>query len=142
MYADSFNTQHLLKSRTQYFLRIADGCGIFRRIAFLLEKPVTDDTTRKKVILNLIGLFGEASDNSCSNADRVFYGTNHCVDEFDITGDTVDVETVLNLSGETKKETASESKWSKPSGIVNFDCAQFDAKVEDLLSLIDPNEMD
>ena len=48
------------------------------RLAFVMDKPVTDEATRKKVITALVNLFPQ-SDKSCVNADRIFHGTNHHV---------------------------------------------------------------
>lgn len=48
------------------------------RIAFVMDKPVTDEVTRKKVVTALVNLFPQ-SDKSCVNADRFFHGTNHHV---------------------------------------------------------------
>ena len=45
------------------------------RLGFVMDKPVTDEDTRKHVIETLVYLFPQ-SDKSCINADRIFHGTN------------------------------------------------------------------
>lgn len=48
------------------------------RLAFVMDVPVLDERTRKKVVTALVNLFPQ-SDKSCVNADRIFHGTNHRV---------------------------------------------------------------
>lgn len=45
------------------------------RLAFVMDKPVTDESVRKHIIETLVNLFPQ-SDKSCINADRIFHGTN------------------------------------------------------------------
>ncbi len=45
------------------------------RLAFVMDKPVTDEGMRKSIIETLVNLFPQ-SDKSCVNADRIFHGTN------------------------------------------------------------------
>lgn len=45
------------------------------RLAFLMDKPITDKNIREKIVLTLIDLFPQ-SDEACKNADRIFLGTN------------------------------------------------------------------
>lgn len=45
------------------------------RLAFVMDKPVTDEGKRKKIMETLVNLFPQ-SDKSCVNADRIFHGTN------------------------------------------------------------------
>ena len=45
------------------------------RLAILLDSPVTDPQEREKIQKAFIGLFGKAADKSCTNADRIFYGS-------------------------------------------------------------------
>lgn len=45
------------------------------RLAFVMDKPITDESARKHIIETLVQLFPQ-SDKSCVNADRIFHGTN------------------------------------------------------------------
>ena len=45
------------------------------RIAFVIDKTITDEKERKKIIKTLTELFPNHDDN-CTNADRMFLGTN------------------------------------------------------------------
>lgn len=45
------------------------------RLAFVMDKPVTDENMRKHIMKTLVNLFPQ-SDKSCVNADRIFHGTN------------------------------------------------------------------
>lgn len=45
------------------------------RLAFVMDKPVTDEDMRKHIMETLVNLFPQ-SDKSCVNADRIFHGTN------------------------------------------------------------------
>lgn len=45
------------------------------RLAFVMDKPVTDKDMRKHIMETLVNLFPQ-SDKSCVNADRIFHGTN------------------------------------------------------------------
>lgn len=45
------------------------------RLAFVMDKPVTNEGKRKKIMETLVNLFPQ-SDKSCVNADRIFHGTN------------------------------------------------------------------
>lgn len=45
------------------------------RLAFVMDKPVTDEGMRKHIMETLVNLFPQ-SDKSCVNADRIFHGTN------------------------------------------------------------------
>ena len=45
------------------------------RLAFVMDKPVTDEGIRKRIMETLVNLFPQ-SDKSCVNADRIFHGTN------------------------------------------------------------------
>lgn len=45
------------------------------RLGFVMDKPVTDESNREKIMETLVKLFPQ-SDKSCVNADRIFHGTN------------------------------------------------------------------
>lgn len=45
------------------------------RLAFVMDKPITDAGMRKHIMETLVNLFPQ-SDKSCVNADRIFHGTN------------------------------------------------------------------
>ncbi|MDB7817147.1 YfjI family protein [Intestinimonas butyriciproducens] len=45
------------------------------RLAFVMDKPITDEGMRKHIMETLANLFPQ-SDKSCVNADRIFHGTN------------------------------------------------------------------
>ena len=45
------------------------------RLVFVMDKVITDKVLRDTIIRRLIDLF-EQADTSCTNADRVFFGTN------------------------------------------------------------------
>ena len=48
------------------------------RLAFVMDKPITDENMRKYIMETLVNLFPQ-SDKSCVNADRIFHGTNKYV---------------------------------------------------------------
>lgn len=45
------------------------------RLVFAMDEPVFEESKRKFIIETLISLFPQA-DNSCTNSDRIFFGTN------------------------------------------------------------------
>jgi P4 family phage/plasmid primase-like protien len=45
------------------------------RICVVLPDPITDDTEREHVVSAFVSMFGRATDSSCTNADRIFFGS-------------------------------------------------------------------
>jgi len=63
------------------------------RLCFVMDEVITDTDTRGMIIETLISLFPQ-SDKSCTNADRIFYGTNKEVVPVDFDA-RISVEEVL-----------------------------------------------
>ena len=55
------------------------------RLAFVMDKPITDAGMRKHIMETLVNLFPQ-SDKSCVNADRIFHGTNKSAKLFNENG--------------------------------------------------------
>ena len=65
------------------------------RLVFMLDKVISDRNERNTIANNLCHLF-EQADKSCTNADRIFYGTNKNAVKCD-TENQVKTETILSL---------------------------------------------
>lgn len=65
------------------------------RLVFVMNEVVKDNTLRLIIIKSLIALF-EQADTSCTNADRVFFGTNKEAIICDLTA-RITVDTVLKI---------------------------------------------
>ena len=50
------------------------------RLGFVMDKPITDEGMRKRIMETLVNLFPQ-SDKSCINADRIFHGTVTAISE-------------------------------------------------------------
>ena len=72
------------------------------RLGFILEKSITEKSLRDTIAKNLCYLC-EQSDTSCTNADRIFFGTDKEAVMCD-TEDTVKIENVLRLIPPAVKE--------------------------------------
>ena len=72
----------------------SESCPKFR-LVFVMNTPVTASNTRRMVMERLISIFPQ-SDKACSNANRIFLGTNMSVSCFAKTGKTT-VEDVLAI---------------------------------------------
>lgn len=76
------------------------------RLGFILEKSITEKSLRDTIAKNLCSLC-EQADTSCTNADRIFFGTDKEAVMCD-TENTVKIEDVLRLSPPLEKETKSK----------------------------------
>lgn len=65
------------------------------RLCFAMNETVTNQALRAVIAQTLVKLFPQ-SDTSCTNADRIFYGTNKDVVICDLSA-TIDIENVLKL---------------------------------------------
>ena len=65
------------------------------RLCFVMNETVTNQALRVVIAQTLVKLFPQ-SDTSCTNADRIFYGTNKDVVICDLSA-TIDIENVLKL---------------------------------------------
>lgn len=65
------------------------------RLCFVMNETVTNQVLRAVIAQTLVKLFPQ-SDTSCTNADRIFYGTNKDVVICDLSA-TIDIENVLKL---------------------------------------------
>lgn len=66
------------------------------RLAFLMNKTITDTNIRLKIITALTDLFPQY-DPKCRNADRLFFGTNQEVVEYDLNS-TITLETIDKIA--------------------------------------------
>lgn len=76
------------------------------RLGFILEKTITEKSLRDTIAKNLCSLC-EQADTSCTNADRIFFGTDKEAVMCD-TENTVKIEDVLRLAPPSIKETKSK----------------------------------
>lgn len=67
------------------------------RICVRLDSLVTDTTEREHIIKALIALFGEAADKSCTNADRIFFGSRANCSIYEDTTAVTSKSTLLAL---------------------------------------------
>ena len=65
------------------------------RLVFILDKVITDTTTRFMIVQSLVSLFNQA-DTSCTNADRIFYGTDKDVITCDLSAH-ISIDNVLSV---------------------------------------------
>ena len=65
------------------------------RLCFVMNETVTNQVLRAVIAQTLVKLFPQ-SDTSCTNADRIFYGTNKDVVICDLSA-TIDIENLLKL---------------------------------------------
>lgn len=68
------------------------------RLAFVMDEPITDSDLRFKIISTLVNLFPKA-DKSCTNADRIFLGTNSRVFENDLDA-RLTIDDILKLANQ------------------------------------------
>lgn len=79
------------------------------RLVFILESPITNINMRNTIAKNLCSLF-EQADQSCVNADRIFFGTNKEVVKCDITT-KIDFDKILGLFAPKIENTAIEKNY-------------------------------
>ena len=83
------------------------------RLVFVMNEVITDSTLRATIMRRLIELF-EQADTSCTNADRVFFGTNKEAKILDLKA-RITVDNVLKIPPKTviiekKKSTTRKDK--------------------------------
>lgn len=81
------------------------------RLAFVMDKVITDKVIRDTVTQRLIELF-EQADTSCTNADRVFFGTNKKIVICDLET-CINVDDILKIVPKSiveKKEKLDSSR--------------------------------
>ncbi len=82
------------------------------RLVFVMDKVITDKVLRDTIIRRLIDLF-EQADTSCTNADRVFFGTNKEAKILDLKA-RITVDNILKIPPKTtivkKKKTSRADK--------------------------------
>lgn len=80
------------------------------RLVFVMNEVITDSDLRLMIIQNLIALF-EQADTSCTNADRIFFGTNKEAVICDLKA-RITIDNVLEISPKSiieKKEKLDSS---------------------------------
>lgn len=89
------------------------------RIAFLMNKTITNTNDREKIIKTLISLFPQ-SDDKCYNADRIFLGTNKEVVQCDLNA-TISIEIIDNIINSNKFSISKNNSISNdiPEGMRN-----------------------
>lgn len=120
------------------------------RICVALPDPITDDTEREHVVSAFVSMFGRATDSSCTNADRIFFGSgadsvfmfnpdavtqkSAFLDLWELaqqqqSGGTEPLDTILDTApARSAPATAPPARDSR-----------FDANPVELLNMIDPN---
>lgn len=133
------------------------------RVGVLLDTVVTDPEERLKIVTTLIGVFGKATDHSCTNADRIFFGSKpESVFYYDPDA-TTPKSTILGIyeqMNEIEVDSSTEPEYlpgikgyadsstnanRAQSSAARYEAAknpQFDMKPETLLYMIDPNALD
>lgn len=77
------------------------------RVVFVMNKVITDSILRDTIMRRLVELF-EQADTSCTNADRVFFGTNKEAIICDLEA-RINVDTVLKISPKPTMEKRDKS---------------------------------
>ncbi len=102
------------------------------RLAFVMDKPVTDEDMRKHIMETLVNLFPQ-SDKSCVNADRIFHGTNKstkllnenaCISWEDIEGVSFPTQPEKHRSGHSS-HTSGRSDSELDELVKNFDLFRY-----------------
>lgn len=82
------------------------------RLVFIMNEVITDNILRDTIMRRLIDLF-EQADTSCTNADRVFFGTNKKAKILDLKS-RITVDNVMKISPKSvmvkKKKTSRTDK--------------------------------
>ncbi len=78
------------------------------RVAFLCDRVITSEKERKLIIETLVKLFPQA-DTSCTNADRLFYGTNKEIIYVDENA-TFSIDDILNIQATIPEEKTQNYK--------------------------------
>lgn len=82
------------------------------RLVFIMNEVITDNILRDTIMRRLIDLF-EQADTSCTNADRVFFGTNKEAKILDLKS-RITVDNVMKISPKSvmvkKKKTSRTDK--------------------------------
>ncbi len=73
------------------------------RLCFVMNETVTNQALRAVIAQTLVKLFPQ-SDTSCTNADRIFYGTNKEVVICDLSA-TISLENIIKLQEPPQKKT-------------------------------------
>lgn len=69
------------------------------RLVFLMNEIIKDSTLRQLIIQTLVSLFNQA-DSSCTNADRIFLGTNKNVIICDLDS-RITLDSILNIASKS-----------------------------------------
>ncbi len=123
------------------------------RLLVCLDEPITDDIERERIQKAFVSLFGNAADRSCTNADRIFFGSTPG-SVFYTDNDAITPKSVfLNIAkaqeecekAERAEKTAVQRAMKKAGSQAAYEAAKdskYDATPEELLTLIpvsDPN---
>lgn len=119
------------------------------RLVVLLDETVTSPEERFKIVTAFMELFGDASDKSCINGDRIFFAGKSFPVPY--TGKTTPKQVFLDLYDKSHPKTTTTATLSpsKPlnfsppsSGVGNtYSPSDFDANPDTLLQMIDPNAL-
>ena len=115
------------------------------RICIRLNKLITNSTEREHIINALIHIFGKAADESCTNRDRIFYGSTPDCSLYENTTAVTDKQIVLTLYNKlfpksvkpftppqlptTQKQLSDTTEWYH----------KYDYDIDKLLYCLDPN---
>ena len=80
------------------------------RLVFVMNEVIKENTLRLMIVQSLIALFNQA-DKSCSNADRLFLGTNKKVVICDLEA-LITVDNILDIASTISSEPIIEKKES------------------------------
>lgn len=120
------------------------------RICVALPDPITDDTEREHVVSAFVSMFGRATDSSCTNADRIFFGSG-ADSVFMFNPDAVTQKSAfLDLWELTQQQQSGGAEppdtipdtapaRSAPATAPPERDSRFDADPVTLLNMIDPN---
>lgn len=115
------------------------------RIGIRLDEITTDPAERERIVTAFMDIFGKAKDDSCSNADRIFFGgAPGCVfyKDPDAITPKSNLLAIWDAMQESKKAAKAPEGQTQPRPLPT-DCKnpRFDANPDTLLKMIDPNTL-
>lgn len=120
------------------------------RIIFLLDRVITDQTERADVVNVLLSVFGAATDTSCKDAARLFFGSRPGSVFYYDPAAVCSAAELLQIAADSKPRELPEQPQSSPAAGFRTDYTaaatrpssgsreRFDADAETLLDMINP----
>ncbi len=105
------------------------------RLVFVMDEIITDPISRDTIMQKLIELF-EQADTSCTNADRIFFGTNKEAKILDLKA-RITIDTVLKIPPKSAIVKKTKTSGDKELIVKKTKTSRADKELEELINKFD-----